>query len=192
MHAYELYAPQESENSIELFYKNVFTQTLLICNYTRGEIRLESDSVTTLAIAKDVISREATARRVQLEDRLSVNPSCVTSCIDLIRPRIEHQLSLERKVRLSEAIKEIVLGETSTPWLSAEYAQVLLTSESCAEEMKLRPKVLQCLIGILTDLVVDFHKLKGSDIRHKLPELQQTLLDGRFDDLPRFLTRAGK
>jgi len=39
------------------------------------------------------------------------------------------------------------------------------------------------LSGIITDLFVDRHKLRGLDVRHNIPELQALINDYDFDRL---------
>ena len=63
------------------------------------------------------------------------------------------------------------------PWLSPEYIEVARNQERIKHDFKLREKSLAYLSGIITDLYVDYNKLKygGIDKRSKLPELQKLI-----------------
>ena len=48
-----------------------------------------------------------------------------------IRGKLEHQLSLTRKMQLVDAVQEITMQENGdTPWLSEEYVDVLKHQET--------------------------------------------------------------
>lgn len=55
-----------------LHFENVFTGGVLIASYRRGAAVLRSDSASTLAIVKELVSKEATARRLQITDTFQV------------------------------------------------------------------------------------------------------------------------
>ena len=63
--------PDEAEGST-LEFENVFTGGVLTASYKRGVVILRSDSASTLAIVKEQISKEATARRVHITDAFQV------------------------------------------------------------------------------------------------------------------------
>lgn len=56
---------QEEEASFA--FRNTFLDTLLLCTYRQGEATFRSDSLTTLAIVKEVVTKEATARKMQIQ-----------------------------------------------------------------------------------------------------------------------------
>jgi hypothetical protein len=47
-----------------------------------------------------------------------------------IRPKLEHQLSLTRKMQLVDAVQEIAMQEGDLSWLSEEYAAILRDQET--------------------------------------------------------------
>ena len=55
----------------------------------------------------------------------SISPICPQ-----IRSKLEHQLSLARKMELVDSILEISMQEPDTSWLSAEYASILKNQET--------------------------------------------------------------
>mmetsp|Transcript_16480 Transcript_16480/g.15800 ORF Transcript_16480/g.15800 Transcript_16480/m.15800 type:complete len:748 (+) Transcript_16480:77-2320(+) len=179
--------PRIADDSIgeKCFYKNAFTGATTICEYKRNEITFESECASTIAIAKENITRLANYRRIQLEEKLTATSSSVPSFLTLIRSKLEYQLSLARKMELVDAIQEISMQETDISWLSAEYKDILANQEIIRQEFKNRAKSLEYLSGIITDLYVDWHRLQGVDSRTKIPALQHIILSSgsNFDDL---------
>ena len=51
------------------------------------------------------------------------------------------------------------------------------------KEFKNRARALEYLTGIITDLFVDWHRLRGVEARHRIPQLQQVILSADFDAL---------
>ena len=45
-------------------FRNTFLDTLLLIDYRKGEASFRSDSLTTLAIVKEVVTKQATDRKV--------------------------------------------------------------------------------------------------------------------------------
>eukprot|EP01036_Dinobryon_divergens_P032272 gene32272-41825_t len=140
----------DSTTEQRYFFRNTFTGATTISNY----------------------------RRVALEEFLTTHEASVPTFLALIREKLEHQLSLTRKMQLVDAVQEITMQEAGdTPWLSAEYADVLTHQETIRQEFKNRDKSLEYLSGIVTDLYVDWNKL------------QYVILNGTFDDIVKaFLT----
>lgn len=58
----------EDEELATLFFENVFTGGVFAASYKRGSAVLRSDSASPLAIVKELVSKEATARRVSVTD----------------------------------------------------------------------------------------------------------------------------
>ena len=84
-------------------------------------------------------------------------------------------MQLGRRASLVEAVKELAMQEQDSPWMDPEYKFILEHAESIREEWKNRPRALQYVAGVLTDLYVDWHKCSGRDVRHGIPQLQEFL-----------------
>lgn len=56
------------------------------------------------------------------------------------------------------------MQEGNLNFLSDEYKQILNQSESIKKEFSQRPKALETLYGIVTDLYVDVQKCLGRDV----------------------------
>ena len=161
-----------------LFFRNVFTGSILQITYSADLMQLKSDNLTTLAIFKECISRESTKRRVHVSDKVEVNEATIPNFLGLLHNRLQHLLSLSRQVEIIEAIKEVNTAEAGdNEWMSAEYKEILENADNIRAEHKMRPMIQNCLAGIITDLFVDRHKLRGVDVKHKIPELQALIHD---------------
>ncbi len=60
--------PRLQQDTVTLLFRNVFTGSVLKCEYCKGEATISSDSVTTIAILKEHISQEAVRLRITLND----------------------------------------------------------------------------------------------------------------------------
>jgi hypothetical protein len=87
-------------------------------------------------------------------------------------------------------VAEIVHAETGgtgshsgevPPWLTPEYAAIYHETPQIRAEIKNKHKYLEYISGIVTDLHVDWHKLRGSDGRSRLPEVAEAIQGGQWD-----------
>jgi Bardet-Biedl syndrome 7 protein len=173
------------ENSIgeEYYFQSVYSGAVTICYMKKNELTFESESVSTIAIIKENILRYAIHRRIELSDTTSCNPDTIGSFLSLIREKLEYQLSLTRKMELIDAIQEITLQEPDTRWLSVEYAEILRDKELIRKEFGNREKSLEVMSGVITDLFVDWHKLRGVDAKAGIPALTNAIRTVFFEEL---------
>jgi hypothetical protein len=74
------------ENAVDqrYFFRNSFTGAVAICEFRKNEIIVESESASTIAIAKETITRLANYRRVTLDEFVNANDSSVISFLGLV------------------------------------------------------------------------------------------------------------
>ncbi len=95
------------------------------------QIIVESESASTIAIAKETITRLANYRRITLDEFVNAHDPSVIGFLGLIREKLEYQLSLARKIQLVDAIQELSIQDNnSTDWLSPEYVEILRDQEN--------------------------------------------------------------
>ena len=164
----------EAEESL-LNFRNTFLGTHLQCSYRKGEATILSDSLTSLSIMKEVLTREATARKKKLSVSVDANHSTVDQLLSRIDPMLQYQLSLEQKVKLIDSLKEVKMQENDSSFLSPEYVQILDKEEDLLRELKEQPARIEFLHGIIVDLFVDNFKFKGKNVAQHVPQLQQLL-----------------
>ncbi len=101
-------------NNTSYFYKSTFLNTILIANYSKGHASFKSDSLATISVLRDTISREATARVMQVQMNVEVKNDSHGHVLSLIHPKLAFQMGLSKQVRLIEPLREILLQEESS------------------------------------------------------------------------------
>ena len=81
--------PKADEEEVESRYtfRNVFTGAMTVVFFRANELRFESESASTVTIAKECIEELATSRRVQIQESISndsVNDEAVISYLHLV------------------------------------------------------------------------------------------------------------
>jgi len=159
------------ENICELTFRNAFLGSVVICTYQKGEAVFRSDSMSTIAIIKEVVTKEATARKVKISIQFDLKEETIPGYLNLIHPKLEAQIALARKVELIDAIKEIKSDGSDSSWMTPEYLEIVENAEIIRKQFKQRPRALEYLSGIVTDFYVDYHKFRGHDEAHRIPQL---------------------
>jgi Bardet-Biedl syndrome 7 protein len=95
-------------------------------------------------------------------------------------------------MELVDAIQEIVMQEPDISWLSPEYKEILDNQETIRQDVKRRAKSLEFLVGIVTDLFVDWSRLQGIDARSKIPQIQEVIMGAaeNFDSISEAFFRS--
>ncbi|CAH2300645.1 Bardet-Biedl syndrome 7 isoform X1 [Pelobates cultripes] len=161
--------------NITFYFQNTFLDTQLECSYRKGEGVFKSDNISTISILKDVLSKEATKRKINLNISYDITEESVGHTLKMIHPKLEYQLLLAKKVHLIDALKELQIHEGNTDFLIPEYRAILEDAEKLQEEYKKQPAHLERLYGMITDLFIDKFKFKGTNVKTKVPLLLEIL-----------------
>jgi len=175
-----------TEDKAVLMYQSVFLNTQLKCTYQKGEVEFQSDNISTISIVKEVMSREATRKKIALKIRYNLNDESVISALHLIHPKLNRQLELAKKMQLLSALQELQTSEGNTDFLASEYQDILKNCDEIKKDFEKQPAHLERLYGMLTDLYIDNFKFKGVNAKHKAPQLLQRLDNYSLDDLVHF------
>jgi len=170
-------------------FRNTFLGTLLLCSYRKGEATFKSDSLTSLAIVKEVLTKEATARKIQIQISVDHKDETVVALLTKIDPLLQYQLSLNHKIKLIDSLKEVRMQENDVSFLAPEYFDILENEELIKRELKEQPGRLQFLHGIVADLFVDKFKFKGQNVAQHVPQLHRVLQDYSLEALLAFFDR---
>ncbi|KAG7400693.1 Bardet-Biedl syndrome 7 protein [Phytophthora boehmeriae] len=177
-------------DEVTLRYRNTFMGSLLVCRYSKGEATFSTPSVSVIAILKEIITKEATARKATLNISLDIKKESVPVMLGYLRPLLDAKHALSSQVKLIDGLKELQLHEEDyRAWMAPEYQTILENSEKILAEFKLSPKALNYLAGILTDLYVDLCKFRGTNAKQNLPRLYQLVEHYHFDSLVEFYLR---
>ena len=96
-------------------------------------------------------------------------------------------------MELIDALQEVSMQEPdSAQWMSLQYRDILVNQETIRAEFKARTKSMEYLSGILIDLFVDWHKLKGIDTKNRVPEIQQAIMSNNLETLLEVFNKAPK
>ncbi|XP_054708555.1 Bardet-Biedl syndrome 7 protein homolog [Uloborus diversus] len=157
------------------YFKSTFLDTVLYCYYKKGESIFKSDNISTISILKDVLTREATRKKISLDISFDINEESVPHMLRFIHPKLEYQLLLAKKVQVIDALKDLKVHESDLSFLAPEYQEILDHSEQLQLEYKRQPCHLERLFGMITDLYIDVYKFKGMNVKSKVPALLQIL-----------------
>ncbi|XP_066089945.1 Bardet-Biedl syndrome 7 protein isoform X1 [Saccopteryx bilineata] len=160
---------------VTFYFQNTFLDTQLESTYRKGEGVFKSDNISTISILKDVLSKEATKKKINLNISYEINEVSVRHTLELIHPKLEYQLLLTKKVQLIDALKELQVHEGNTDFLIPEYRCILEEADHLQEEYKKQPARLERLYGMITDLFIDKFKFKGTNVKTKVPLLLEIL-----------------
>ncbi|KAK3564971.1 hypothetical protein QTP86_032429 [Hemibagrus guttatus] len=161
--------------NITFYFQNTFLGTQLEASYCKGEGNFKSDNISTISILKDVLSKEATKRKINLNISYEVNEDSVSHTLKMIHPKLECQLLLAKKVQLIDALKELQVHEGNADFMIPEYRNILDESARLLEEYKKQPAHLERLYGMITDLFIDKFKFKGQNVKTKVSQLLEIL-----------------
>ncbi|XP_075716611.1 BBSome complex member BBS7 [Rhinoderma darwinii] len=160
---------------VVFYFQNTFLDTQLECSYRKWEGVFKSDNISTISILKDVLTKEATKRKINLNISYDISEESVGHTLKMIHPKLEYQLLLAKKVHLIDALKELQVHEGNTDFLIPEYRCILEEAEKLQEEYKKQPAHLERLYGMITDLFIDKFKFKGTNVKSKVPLLLEIL-----------------
>jgi Bardet-Biedl syndrome 7 protein len=81
-------------------------------------------------------------------------------------------------MQLVDAIQELSMQDNNyQDWLSPEYQEILKDQETIRNQFKNRERSMEYLAGIITDLYVDWNRIQGTDMKHKLPQLHNLIVN---------------
>ncbi|XP_022787096.1 Bardet-Biedl syndrome 7 protein homolog isoform X2 [Stylophora pistillata] len=171
---------------VSFHFLSTFLDTQLDCQYKKGEAVFKSDNISTISILKDVLTKEATKRKINLNISYDLNEDSVVHTLNLIHPKLEYQLLLAKKVQLIEGLKELQMHESDIGFFAPEYQKILDDAENLQAEYKKQPCHLERLYGMITDLYIDKFKFKGMNVKSKVPILLEVLDNYDLQNLVEF------
>ncbi|XP_044219978.1 Bardet-Biedl syndrome 7 protein isoform X1 [Thunnus albacares] len=179
-----------ARENITFYFHNTFLGTQLEATYCKGEGHFKSDNISTISILSDVLSKEATKRKIHLNILHDISDDSVSHTLKMIHPKLEYQLLLARKVQLIDALKELQVHEGNADFLIPEYRNILDESTNLLEEYKKQPAHLERLYGMITDLFIDKFKFKGQNVKTKVSSLLEILDNYDLNSLLDFFSEA--
>lgn len=193
-------APSGSDGPQRLYFRSTFVRSVLSVEYERGRAVFRSDSLSAISILKEVLTKEATTRKLQIAVDVDLRIESVPHLLTLLRPQLDAHFTLHRKAALIPALKEIAtheLGSLATgsggglaanldaleAFLQPSWIEILRDADAIEAGLKAAPRHLDFLRGIVTDLFVDKHKLQGRSAQTRVPSLLAILENYSFEKL---------
>lgn len=179
-------------DTVTFHFVSSFQQTMLECTYSKGEVIFRSDNISTISILKDFLTIEATRRKIHLNITYDIDENSASYILNLMHPRLQHQLSLAHKVQILEALKELQVHEKDLSFLSDDYKQIVDNADDIKEKFAQQPFLLDRFYGIITDLYIDTWKFKGQNVKNKIPALKETLCNYELSKLVTFFETSAE
>lgn len=165
-----------TDDEMVITYKSTFVGTQLHGRYTKGSATFRSDSITTISVLKDLISREATEAKVNLSIKVDVKDETFPRFLELIHPKLAFQHSLTQQVRMVEPLREVQLQEQETKFLAPELQMVLEHASEIQQQFELQPQRLIFLHNIVVSAYKHKWRLRGhQSVEHRTKDLQKLL-----------------
>merc|ERR1712007_378669 len=157
-------------------YRSTFVGTVLHGRYSKGAATFRSDSITTISVLKDLITREATSRKIHLSINVDVKDETFPRFLELIHPKLAFQHSLTQQVRMVEPLREVQLQEGETNFLAPELQMVLSHAGEIQQQFELQPQRLHFLHAIVISAYQHKWRLRGHvGVDDRVSQLQKLL-----------------
>ncbi|XP_024941119.1 Bardet-Biedl syndrome 7 protein homolog isoform X2 [Cephus cinctus] len=153
--------PQLQDGEANLILKSSFVGTILKCKYKKGSATFLGENVSTIIILRDVLTKEATKRKIKLEVFCDVVEVSISRVLELILPRLETAHKLRKQINILNALQEWELKTNPKENLCTEYQELLTIESTVRNQMAKDPEILQRLHAVVTDLYVDWERAKG-------------------------------
>jgi len=176
-----------TDDEMAITYKSTFAGTLLHGRYAKGSATFRSDSITTISVLKDLISREATEAKVNLSIKVDVKDETFPRFLELIHPKLAFQHSLTQQVRMVEPLREVQLQEQETKFLAPELQMVLSHASEIQQQFELQPQRLTFLHNIVMSAYKHKWRLRGhQSVEHRIKDLQKLLENYNIEQITAF------
>ncbi|CAE8633485.1 unnamed protein product [Polarella glacialis] len=165
-----------TDDEMIINYRSTFVGTQLVGRYSKGSASFRSDSITTISVLKDLITREATAKKIQVSINVEVKEETFSRFLELMHPKLGFQHSLTQQVRMVEPLREVQLQEGDTKFLAPELQMVLQHAAEIQQQFELQPQRLTFLHNIVISAYRHKWRLRGhQSVDHRVKDLQKLL-----------------
>ncbi|KAK5980772.1 Bardet-Biedl syndrome 7 protein [Trichostrongylus colubriformis] len=142
--------------------------TQLQAIYSKGSITFRSDSISTIAIIRDIISEETTNRQIKVQISCDVNDASIDYCLKLMHPRMTHLLNLERRKLMAAALKELESNSGDVSFLSEQNKKILREHDTIFQDAEKDSIEESNICGLYEALLVNRARLHGQNQRESL------------------------
>jgi len=176
-----------TDDEMVISYRSTFVGTLLHGKYAKGYATFRSDSISTISVLKDIITREATERKIALSINVEVRDETFPRFLELMHPKLSFQHSLTQQARMVEPLREVQLQEGETKFLAPELQMVLEHATEIQQQFEMQPQRLAFLHNIVLAAYRDKWRLRGhQSVEHRIKELQKLLDNYNMEQITTF------
>ncbi|XP_060829661.1 Bardet-Biedl syndrome 7 protein homolog isoform X4 [Bombus pascuorum] len=154
--------PHLEEGEATLTYISSFIGTLLKCKYKKGSAIFLGENISSIIILRDILTREATKRKIKLDVFCDVSDGSISRVLELIFPQLNAAHDLITKVKILNALEEWELKENPKENLCSEYQKLIQKESEIKSQMAKDNDILERLHAVITDLYVDWERAKRS------------------------------
>ncbi|KAL6436979.1 hypothetical protein ACFW04_004954 [Cataglyphis niger] len=154
--------PHIHEGEAVLIYISSFIGTVLKCKYKKGSALFLGESISSIIILRDILTKEATKRKIKLDVFCEVAEGSISKVLELILPRLNTAHDLIQKIKILDALEEWELKSNPKENLCSEYQELLEKETEIRSLMMKDTEILNRLHAIITDLYVDWERAKRS------------------------------
>ncbi|XP_050492851.1 Bardet-Biedl syndrome 7 protein homolog isoform X4 [Bombus huntii] len=154
--------PHLEEGEATLTYVSSFIGTLLKCKYKKGSAIFLGENISSIIILRDILTREATKRKIKLDVFCDVSDGSISRVLELIFPQLNAAHDLITKVKILNALEEWELKENPKENLCSEYQELIQKESEIKSQMAKDNEILERLHAVITDLYVDWERAKRS------------------------------
>lgn len=176
--------PQYNETNILMFCSS-FLETVIHCTFSKGEAIFKSDNISSIAILKDYLSREATRKKIKLDFKIHINEQTTEELLELLIPKLIEIKENINNAQLYKALKEMEIDEVELEnTMTTKYADILKNKN--LEQARYASEYLLMFIDNICNIYLDYHKFKGTDAQSRLPFLKELLKEPSIELLVEF------
>jgi len=100
-----------SDGTHILYFRSTFLKTVLTVEYSKGRCTFRSDSVTAISIVKEVLTKEATSKKIQIQVELDLALPSIKAFLNMLKPELDTHFTLAKRHALIAPLKEIATHE---------------------------------------------------------------------------------
>lgn len=157
--------------------------------YSKGTARFQTDNITTLAILKDVLTKNATKKRIKLEITTDINDDSLPHMIRLFGDQLQRAARHLHDHRLLVALMELdVRDEAELATLCDEWRAILSRKEAILADQRTEAVQLERIVALLANCYGDRGQLRGIGVGgERRTRFEQLLTAYDVHDLEAFL-----
>lgn len=154
-----------------LYFMSTLLDTFVLITYQDGEGHFSSDSISTLAVLRDMITQRAALQKQRLNISFHANEDTVPHFCQLIYPKLRGVASMFRQSSLMDALQEISLQEGNLDCFTDSQKQMIDSMNKAKDSgftkdaIARQKNAMDQLVGLVKTYYLDWHKFVGRGLK---------------------------